>query len=172
MSCCHHQTTLSDPQIQLPREACHSWPHTEDCCPFPRAQLAGDCAGTVAFPLQGSGSVCPKASLPALALAEVPQDIERRRQPCCPHRCKQARDRGSEGEATDLSFIPDCSMTEAHKSVKPKSVSTVPDISDIQAMRNSDQLHHPGAFSPGRLSAPGFVDAGWGTSSLACPWVG
>lgn len=73
----------------------------------------------------------------------------RRKQPCCPHRCRQARDRRREGGTTDLSFIPDCSMAEAHESVKPKSVSTVSDISDIQACEKlSDQLH-PEAFSPG-----------------------
>lgn len=51
------------------------------------------------------------------------KDTMRRRQPCCPCRCRQARDRGSEGGTTDLSFIPDCSMAEAHESVKHKSVS-------------------------------------------------
>lgn len=123
----------------------------------------------------GSHSVCPKALLPALALAEVPQDMVRRRRPCCPRRCRQARDRGREGGTTDLSFIPDCSMAEAHESVKPKSINTVPDISDIQTCEKlSDQLH-PGACSPGCLSVRWFMDTGWGisgTSSLACPWAG
>lgn len=167
VSCCHHQSTPSDPQIQLASPEKHG-----TAVPTRRA-------GTPSRGHSWQGTVQrQQPSLPALAVAEVPQDMVRRRQPCCPRRCRQARDRGSEGGATDLSFIADCSVAEAHESVKPRSVSAVPDISDGRAREKlSDQLH-PGAFSPGRLSVRWVVDMGWGTfgtsgtSVLACPRVG
>lgn len=96
----------------IPRGALHSCPHTEDWCPFSWdlsrqmgtrwAQLGWWPCRDATLPTgdEAAGSVPRLLCLPWLCQKWnccFPYNMVRRRQPCCPRGCRQARDRGSEG---------------------------------------------------------------------------